>query len=120
MAVEAFYESLGRRVEEVRRKQALTQEQLGDRLSPKMTRAAISNMERGRQRVLVHVLVNLAQALNTDVADLLPTTRPQVEEGHDAEVHAELARKLPHSADKVAERMQALVSRFGATQVRQP
>lgn len=37
-----------------------------------MQRASISNIEKGRQRILIHTLTDIARALNTEPSKLLP------------------------------------------------
>lgn len=72
MAIEQFYRDLGQRVEQARRKLQLTQEQLATRLQPPLKRVTISNIETGKQRVLAHVLANLATVLEVEVGMLMP------------------------------------------------
>lgn len=98
--IEPFYLELGRLLSAARAKAGLSQQQLGDRLQPPMTRAAIANMETGKQRVLAKTLVELADALGVAVTDLIPpgaarqaTKRP--------DLHAELQAALNLSADKL-------------------
>ena len=69
--VDPFYIALGQRVRKYRDQRKLTQEQLGDRLTPQMTRAGIANIEAGKQRVLAHTLVQLAVKLGVTVEDLV-------------------------------------------------
>ena len=69
----AFYEALGRRIEQCRSAKHMSQEKLGDALSPQLTRAAISNIETAKQRVLAHVLVDIARVLSVKVGDLIET-----------------------------------------------
>ncbi len=71
--IEPFYRDLGRRVREARRQcnPPLTQEGLGNRLVPPMTRAAIANIETAKQRVLTHTVCQLAGALGLTPNDLL-------------------------------------------------
>jgi len=70
-----FYEALGRRIEQLRTAKPWSQKRLGEALSPPLTRAAISNIETAKQRVLAHVLVELARALSVSVADLVAPPR---------------------------------------------
>lgn len=67
-----FYAALGRRIQ-ASRSGHLTQEQLASRLVPPVTRAAIANIEAGKQGVLVYTLVQIASSLGVPIADLLPT-----------------------------------------------
>jgi transcriptional regulator with XRE-family HTH domain len=71
-AIEPFYKELGRRVRDQRSKRGLTQDDLANRISPSVTRAAIANIEGGKQRVLCHTLWQLAQALGVTPLDLAP------------------------------------------------
>jgi transcriptional regulator with XRE-family HTH domain len=66
-----FYEGLGRRLQSLRKKRGLTQEQLGARLAPQVTRASIANIESGKQRVLAHTIAQLADALEASIDELL-------------------------------------------------
>ena len=68
----AFYEEVGRRIREARkrRKPALTQEGLAGLVS--LTRTSITNVEKGRQKFLLHTLTDIAAALHVDPASLLP------------------------------------------------
>ena len=67
---ELFNEELGRRIRAARLGK-LTQASLGERVG--LSRTAITNIECGRQRLLVDQLVEIAQALEVSAAELLPT-----------------------------------------------
>lgn len=104
--VEPFYLALGRRIEEVRKKRGLTQEQLGRRLLKPMTRAALSNMETGKQRVLVHVLFDIARVLDTATVDLLPPPAAPVgiaEQLAKLNLSAEVTRRVTERIDRSAD-----------------
>ena len=61
---------LGERIKERRRAKHLTQAALADCVG--MARAAIANIETGRQRTSVIMLARLADHLETSVGDLIP------------------------------------------------
>ncbi|WP_390550922.1 helix-turn-helix transcriptional regulator [Qipengyuania sp. MTN3-11] len=66
-----IYSLFGRRVAEAREKAELTQSKLGERAG--LSRASIANIEAGRQRIVLHQAIILAEALNLhSVTDLLP------------------------------------------------
>lgn len=65
-----FYEALGSRVRQARLALNLTQEQLADLLD--LNRTSITNIEKGKQKILAHTLVELAENLKISVTDLLP------------------------------------------------
>ena len=90
-----FYLELGRRIRTFRTEQGLTQATLGLRLDPPVTRAAIANVENGKQRVLAHTLVQLAQILRVETRGLLPTlSSPRSTRAQQQDLERELAKKL--------------------------
>lgn len=109
--VEPFYEALGQQIRTVRDRSGLSQAALAKLLSPTVTRAAIANIENAKQRVLVHVLVDIARALKVEVADLLPP-RPGSARPLAPSVFEELAREI---GPKEGE---ALVAMLNATKMR--
>lgn len=70
--IEPFYVALGRRIFEHRINAKLTQAQLGAKLAKPLKRAAIANIETGKQRVLAHTLVEIARALEVSLLDVVP------------------------------------------------
>lgn len=67
--IEPMYAEFGRRVRNERMKQELSQDDLASAID--LPRTAISNIESGRQRVLLHTLVALGKALRVNPGDLL-------------------------------------------------
>ncbi len=74
----AFYEDFGQRIRRARG--STPQAAVGARVG--LSRGSISNIEAGRQRVPLHMLLRFARALNTAPADLIAP----VELGHDIDV----------------------------------
>jgi transcriptional regulator with XRE-family HTH domain len=70
--IEPLYRDLGPRIQARRIELGLSQERLGSALRPQVTRASIANIEAGKQRILTHTLVQLAEALDLEVSALLP------------------------------------------------
>jgi transcriptional regulator with XRE-family HTH domain len=66
----AFYAEVGRRVRLARERAGLTQDVLAARVL--LSRTSITNIERGRQKVLLHTFCSLADALGVAAAVLLP------------------------------------------------
>lgn len=91
--IEPFYFEVGRSIQARRRKQRITQEQLGELLNPPMTRVSIANIELGKQRILTHTFVELARILEVDVHDLLPQKNLLPSEKN-LDIATELERKL--------------------------
>lgn len=91
--IEPFYFEAGRRIQALRVKLGMTQEQLGRQLDPPVTRASIANFETGKQRILAHTLVQLADVFDIPITELLRprhlAKRPMV-----GVVERELAQKL--------------------------
>jgi transcriptional regulator with XRE-family HTH domain len=64
-----FYAAVGRRITKARAG-SLTQEALAKKTA--LTRTSIINIEKGRQQILLHTLVGIAQALRVPLTDLVP------------------------------------------------
>ena len=67
---EIIYRVFGRRLRQLRRDQRLPQDSLATPSG--LTRASIANIEGGRQRVQLHQIVQLADALKVEVSALIP------------------------------------------------
>ncbi len=72
----------------------MTQEQLGAQLVPPVTRASIANIETGKQRVLVHTLIRVAELFEVELAGLLPGQGSSQVAASPATIQRELQRKL--------------------------
>lgn len=98
--IEPFYIALGRRIHAVRDRVGLSQQDLGRRLTPPVTRASIANIENGKQRVLSHTLVGLCEALSVSLTELLPNAVSSTAARAPSEpnIAAELRRKLSPKA----------------------
>lgn len=71
--VQSFYIELGRLIKEKRKRILLNQSALGDSVG--LSRTSITNIERGRQQVALHMLYEIASALRVEPQDLLPAKR---------------------------------------------
>ncbi len=103
--IEPFYKDLGKRIQGARDRAGLTQQDVADRLIPKVTRASIANMESGKQRILCHTLVALSAVLSMQPEELLPSvTASSAADEHKEpdgplkEIELELTRKLGRRA----------------------
>jgi transcriptional regulator with XRE-family HTH domain len=76
---EQFYVAFGRRLQSLRVSRGFTQTQLGLRLTPPVTRASIANLEAGKQRVLLNTFVEIANVLECQPSDLLPSDESGVQ-----------------------------------------
>lgn len=86
MAQEEIYKPLGEAVAKRRKALGMTQEELASRVG--LSRASIANIEVGRQKMLVHQLCAVADALELDsVEQLLPLRRKFSRESHKPKVH---------------------------------
>jgi transcriptional regulator with XRE-family HTH domain len=65
-----FYQMFGSRLRALREKRNVTQEELGRRVD--LSRTSIVNIEKGRQRILLHQIVEIAGALDARPVELLP------------------------------------------------
>ncbi|MFJ2651148.1 helix-turn-helix domain-containing protein [Streptomyces sp. NPDC087420] len=71
--VDRFYASVGDRIRDARSAARLTQAELAVPLG--LARSSIANIEGGRQRLPLHVVVLIAETLNINVSELLPEMR---------------------------------------------
>lgn len=69
---QVFYEEVGRRICAARKQRnpSLTQDELARRVG--LTRTSITNVEKGRQKCLLHTLADIASALQVEVSSLVP------------------------------------------------
>jgi transcriptional regulator with XRE-family HTH domain len=99
-----FYSQFGKRVKRLRVKNHLTQEALSKRLN--LSRASIANIELGRQKILLHQLFAVANALKTDPWDLLPMPSDQedvavqLRVGHFSKPEIEFVSRIRDLAEK--------------------
>lgn len=63
------YKLIGQRVRAAREQRGLSQEKLAERVDLKRT--SITNIEKGRQRLLVHTLFMISEALAVPIIDLI-------------------------------------------------
>jgi len=66
-----LYRLFGSRVRALREEKHVTQEELAKRVD--LSRTSITNIEKGRQRVLLHQMVEIAQALDAEPTALMPS-----------------------------------------------
>lgn len=81
-----IYRVFGSRLRELREQKSVTQEELARRVD--LSRTSITNIEKGRQRVMLHQMVELAEALDADPLSLLPVG----EALHEPPVREDVAR----------------------------
>jgi len=63
-----FYQKIGRHIREMRLQRGLSQDRLGELIG--LTRTSITNIEYGRQRMLLHTIEDLSTALECPKATL--------------------------------------------------
>lgn len=68
---EPIYQQIGRLIRSLRRGADKAQEELAGQLG--LSRATLASIETGRQRILIHQLYAVAQALEVKVSELLPS-----------------------------------------------
>lgn len=67
-----IYRVFGSRLRELREAKSVTQEELGRRVE--LSRTSITNIEKGRQRVMLHQMMELAHALDAEPSALMPAS----------------------------------------------
>jgi DNA-binding XRE family transcriptional regulator len=68
---EAFYIEVGKRIRSRRDELKIPQETLASDVG--LTRTSITNIEKGRQKLLLHTFFDIARTLKTEPGALLPT-----------------------------------------------
>lgn len=104
-SVEPFYIEVGRRIQNHRINKHLSQEALGRMLDRSVTRASIANIEAGKQRILAHTLVQIADALGVELAEIIPLSKQEDEIKPPSfipaeKIEAELIEKLQLSKEE--------------------
>jgi transcriptional regulator with XRE-family HTH domain len=96
-----FYEKVGEKIKEVRKVRNMNQDELASQLG--ISRVSLVNIESGKQRVPVHVLLDICESLNLTLNDLIPQTF-----NHDATLDNTILNKVkketedsPESSEKV-------------------
>lgn len=69
--IEACHQAVGSKIRLMREMLGLTQEELSARLPYRVTRAALANIETGRQRFLLNRVEEFAKALGTTPKHLM-------------------------------------------------
>lgn len=72
-SIDPIYVEIGKRVFDARTRKGFTQEQLANQINLKRT--SITNIEKGRQQLLVHMLIKIADALDTNIDQLIPRNK---------------------------------------------
>lgn len=67
---DAFYVDVGKAIRRLREERGLTQTDLGTAVG--LTRTSISNVEKGRQKMLLHTFYDVAETLMADLSTILP------------------------------------------------
>ena len=86
----ALYQEIGRAIYRLRNQRSprMSQKALADTVG--VSRASIANIERGHHRVQLHVLYDIATALEAELHDLLP----HAERGQTTNLPEDVSRKL--------------------------
>ena len=69
-----FYRRFGRHLRQARKAAGLSQADLA--VAIKLTRTSVSNIEKGRQKVLLHTFGEMLHVLNVQPGELLPAAQP--------------------------------------------
>lgn len=101
-----LYKEFGKLVRDHRRRLGLTQDRLAGKVG--LSRTSITNIERGRQKILLHQLFQLAESLQISPEALLPNVAasevsPEIDEKlgkHFRGAEKEWARRIVLSSSK--------------------
>ena len=76
-AVEPFYREFGDRLRLARQAKGMSQAAVAPEVG--LSRTSVANIERGRQRISLHLLMEFARVLEVEPCDLLPPVHPEPE-----------------------------------------
>lgn len=111
-AIKRLYSDVGSRVRAAREDRGVTQLTLSEKIG--LTRSSVANLERGHQRIPLHILALIAEVLDVALFDLMPERLSRVD---DVEmfpnVKDELAR-VPESADTARRFVEGAMRQLGA------
>jgi transcriptional regulator with XRE-family HTH domain len=93
---DALYEEIGQRVAQARAAAGLSQAKLAGLI--KMSRTSVVNIEQGRQRLPIHQLWQLADALELEVGQFLPLRRELAERGAPVQLDATVVALIEEAA----------------------
>lgn len=65
-----FYETIGEKIKDARKRKNFNQEVLADILG--ISRVSLINIETGKQRVPLHVLLDICESLEVTINDIVP------------------------------------------------
>lgn len=72
MNFEQLYVIIGKKIRDRRNELHITQDELANAAHVELTRTSITNIEYGQQRIQIHTLYAIANALEMSIHDLLP------------------------------------------------
>lgn len=75
--MDGLYKEFGLCLRERRKEAGLTQSQVAERVG--LTRTSITNIERGKQHIMLHQLFLLASAVGSKPEEMLPDSVPELE-----------------------------------------
>ena len=97
---EELHTALGKKIREKRQSSGLTQAELAARIE--VSRSSLTNMELGRQRLLIDQLYKMADVLNTNPQDLLPSRAEIISASRES-----VDEPIPASVQRFADRIRA-------------
>jgi transcriptional regulator with XRE-family HTH domain len=103
---ENFYAGLGQRIREERIRHGLTQKDLADKVD--LTRTSVTNIELGRQKLLVHTLVEIAEALDLVPGALLPQDSPQDQDSGEESLENALQKRPADEREWIQSALEAV------------
>lgn len=96
----SIYVEAGRRIKDIRRAAGISQERLAHAVG--LSRTSITNIERGRQKLLLHTISEIADILKVSVHDLVPI-RSDMKSKIDAQLPSDTSPKLRRLISNIVE-----------------
>jgi transcriptional regulator with XRE-family HTH domain len=102
----ALYKLIGKRIKKTRTDLQLSQEELSQRTS--ITRTSISNIELGRHQAPLHILYEIAKAVNTQIHFFVPSDQEviaYIDNTRNTELMTHIRKDLPKQVKKEFEQI---------------
>lgn len=104
-----FYERIGAKIKDSRKLKNMNQDVLADTLG--ISRVSLINIEAGKQRVPLHVLVDICECLNINLNDLIPLNLPE-ENLLDANILNKIKKETEDGTDSEEKVINYILSRM--------
>ena len=99
-----LYESVGNQIKELRRKAGFSQDELATKLNK--SRVSIVNIEKGRQRPSLHLLIELSMVFNVKLDEFVPINYNNGK-SEERKLNSQIAKAVQQTSETTGENIEA-------------